>query len=87
MVSVLRAFEHAGLEYVLNGATAMGFHGVIRATEDVDILIQASAENVERLRAAFRDVYGPDPHVEEIYWGCTPLYATTPRPATSTSTC
>jgi hypothetical protein len=34
---VLRAFEAAGLEYVLIGATAMAFHGVIRATADLAI--------------------------------------------------
>lgn len=37
---VLRAFEYAGLEYVLIGATAMGFHGVVRATEDLDLFIR-----------------------------------------------
>ena len=30
ILRVLRAFEEAGLEYVLIGATAMGFHGVVR---------------------------------------------------------
>src|SRR5579864_5463705 len=41
LVRVLRAFEAAGLEYVLIGATAMGFHGLVRATEDVDLFIRA----------------------------------------------
>ena len=63
---MLRAFESAGLEYVLIGATAMGVHGVVRATEDVDLFIRASRENVERLRQALRDVYRHDPHIEEI---------------------
>ena len=66
ILRVLRAFESAGLEYVLIGATAMGVHGVVRATEDVDLFIRASPENVERLRQALRDVYGRDPHIEEI---------------------
>lgn len=35
VIRVLRAFEEAGLEYVLIGAAAMGIHGVIRATEDL----------------------------------------------------
>ena len=39
ILRVLRAFEAAGLEYVLIGATAMGFHGVVRATEDIDLVI------------------------------------------------
>jgi hypothetical protein len=30
----------SGLEYVLIGATVMGFHGLVRATEDVDLLIR-----------------------------------------------
>ncbi len=66
MPAVLRAFEAVGLEYVLIGATAMGFHGVVRATEDIDLLIRATPENVERLRAAFRAVYSDDPNVADI---------------------
>jgi len=66
MLRVLRAFEAAGLDYVLIGATAMGFHGLVRATEDVDFFVRATVDNIERLRAAFRDAYAGDPHVEEI---------------------
>jgi hypothetical protein len=66
ILRVLRAFEASGLEYVLIGATAMGFHGVVRATEDLDLFIRATAENVERLRAALRASYADDPSIEEI---------------------
>jgi nucleotidyltransferase AbiEii toxin of type IV toxin-antitoxin system len=66
IIRVLKAFEATGLEYVLIGATAMGFHGLVRATEDVDIFIRATRENVERLRAALRQVYADDPHINEI---------------------
>jgi hypothetical protein len=66
IIRVLRAFEASGLEYMLIGATAMGFHGLVRATEDVDLVIRATAENVERLRVALREVYDGDPHIEEI---------------------
>jgi hypothetical protein len=66
ILRVLRAFEASGLEYVLIGATAMGFHGLVRATEDLDLFIRATAENVERLRAALRAAYADDPHIEEI---------------------
>jgi hypothetical protein len=66
ILRVLRAFEAAGLEYVLIGATAMGFHGVVRATEDLDLFIRATAENVERLRTALRASYDNDPHIDEI---------------------
>ena len=63
---VLRAFDREGLEYVLIGAAAMGFHGVVRATEDLDLFIKATAENVERLKRAFRATYADDPNIDEI---------------------
>lgn len=66
MIRVLRAFQQEGLEYVLIGAAAMGFHGLVRATEDLDIFIRATSENVERLKRAFRAAYDGDPNVEEI---------------------
>jgi len=66
MLRVLRAFEQQGLEYVLIGAAAMGFHGLVRATEDLDIFVRATPENVERLKRAFRAAYDGDPSVEEI---------------------
>jgi len=63
---VLRAFELAGLEYVLIGATAMGLHGLVRATEDVDLFIKATPDNVERLRKALSAAYDNDPSISDI---------------------
>ena len=66
IIRIFRAFEASGLEYVLIGASAMGFHGLVRATEDLDLFIRATPENVERLRTALREVYEGDPHIDEI---------------------
>jgi hypothetical protein len=66
MLSVLRAFETTGLEYVLIGATAMGLHGIVRATEDLDLMIRATSENIERLRRALRSIYSEDANIDEI---------------------
>jgi len=66
MLRVLRAFDREGLEYVLIGAAAMGFHGLVRATEDLDLFIRAAPENIERLKRALRAVYDDDPNVDEI---------------------
>ena len=66
LLRVLRDFEAEGLEYVLIGATAMGFHGVIRATEDVDLFVRATPDNIERLRRALREAYAGDPQIDEI---------------------
>ena len=46
LVRVLRASEAESLEHVLIGATAMGFHGVVRATEDVDLFIRSHVEEI-----------------------------------------
>ncbi len=66
MLRALRALGDQNVEYVLIGAAAMGVHGVVRATEDLDIFIRATRENVTRLQAALRVVYGADPHIDEI---------------------
>jgi acylphosphatase len=66
MMRVLQALETEGVRYVLIGAAAMGVHGLVRATEDLDIVIQATADNVERLRRAFRSAYDGDPNIDEI---------------------
>jgi hypothetical protein len=66
LLKMLRSFEEQNLEYVLIGATAMGLHGLVRATEDVDLLICPTPENVERLRRALRVAYSGDPNVDDI---------------------
>jgi acylphosphatase len=66
LLKLLRSFETDELEYVLIGATAMGLHGIIRATEDVDLLVRATPENLARLREALRSVYPGDVSIEEI---------------------
>lgn len=66
MLRVLKAFEDEELEYVLIGATALAMHGIVRATEDVDFFIRATADNVERLKRALGTVYADDPNLEEI---------------------
>jgi hypothetical protein len=63
---VLASLEREGVDYVLVGGAAVNFHGLVRATEDLDIFVQPSAENVERLRRALRAVFQDDPSIEEI---------------------
>jgi predicted nucleotidyltransferase len=58
---VLRASESAGLEYVLIGATAMGFHGVVRATEDLDLLGEYPAMRYYPPTGDLYDARHPDP--------------------------
>jgi Nucleotidyl transferase AbiEii toxin, Type IV TA system len=65
LVRLLGAFEKEQVDYVLIGGTAVNLHGIVRATEDVDIFLRPTADNVERLRRALRDVYD-DPSIDEI---------------------
>lgn len=62
---VLSALERHQVRYVVIGGIAMNLHGLARFTEDLDIFIQPSAENIELLRTALKDVYS-DPHISEI---------------------
>ena len=46
---VFRSFQQYELKYVVIGGIATVLHGVPRATFDLDILIEASPENAQRL--------------------------------------
>lgn len=54
-----------GVEYIVFGGMAVNFHGVIRATEDYDIFLRPTSENVARLKRALHAVWD-DPAIDEI---------------------
>jgi hypothetical protein len=62
---VLAALEARGVNYALFGATALNLHGLVRATEDLDVFVEPTPENIERLRAALNDVFD-DPHLADL---------------------
>jgi hypothetical protein len=62
---VLGAFEREGVDYVLIGGGAVNVHGLIRATEDIDVMVAPTPANVERLKAALRSIWD-DPCIDEI---------------------
>jgi hypothetical protein len=66
ILRVFRAFEQEELEYVLIGAAAMGFHGLVRATEDLDVVIRATSANIDRLKRSLRSAYDNDPNIDQI---------------------
>lgn len=49
---IARHFEEAGVEYALVGGYALAAHGFNRFTEDIDVLVNPSAENARRWIAA-----------------------------------
>ena len=52
LVSLCKALNDEGVRYVLIGGFAVILHGFVRATKDVDLLVDASSENVRRLKRA-----------------------------------
>ena len=62
---VLSAFERERVDYVIFGAVALNLQGLARATEDLDIFVAPTEENIRRLRAALATVFD-DPHIQEI---------------------
>lgn len=54
LVRICRALNAAQARYLLIGGFAVIAHGGARTTKDIDLLIDASAENVNRVRQALR---------------------------------
>ena len=52
------------VRYVLIGGFAVILHGFVRATKDIDLLVDASAENVQRLKRAM--AFLPDKAIDLI---------------------
>lgn len=53
---IFEALERHGVEYLTIGGVAVNVHGHVRNTRDVDVLIEWSAENMQRLAAALADL-------------------------------
>lgn len=49
LLRVCQLLNEAGARYLICGAQACILHGLVRTTEDVDILVQASEENCRRV--------------------------------------
>ena len=62
---LLDALHRRDVEYVLVDGVALNLHGIVRATEDIDLFVRAEEANVERLKDALREVWN-DPSIDEI---------------------
>lgn len=63
--ALITALETHGVEYVVIGAAALNALGIVRATEDIDIMVRPSADNVARLRGALGSLWD-DPDIAQI---------------------
>lgn len=73
-----RMLNAHGVKYIMVGGLATRFHGYNRATDDLDIWIEDSLENRQRLRKAFAALqYGDFASIETMQFvpGWTSFYA------------
>jgi len=61
-----RELKNQGVDYVLVGALGMTVHGIVRATQDVDILLNPEKDNVSRMRIALKRLFPEDASIDEI---------------------
>jgi hypothetical protein len=65
LLAVIDALNRHGVEYVLIGGGALNVHGLVRATEDLDLVIAPTANNVESLKSALRSIWS-DPEIDRL---------------------
>lgn len=65
VLDIVRALNAAGVQYVIVGGVALNFHGLPRATADVDLFVAPNEGNVASLRKALDSVFH-DPEIQEI---------------------
>lgn len=65
ILRVLASFERNEVEYVLIDGLALELHGLGRPTQDADLFVRPTSENVSRIRQALKQVYS-DESIEEI---------------------
>ena len=56
LLTVCRLLNAAGVRYVIVGGFALALHGAVRATKDVDVLIEPTLDNVRRALEALANL-------------------------------
>ena len=65
-LSLLESLEEEGVEYIIVGGVALNLHGLIRATEDIDLFVRPEPDNIEKLKRALRRIW-KDPEIDRIH--------------------
>ena len=64
LIKLCASLNSQGSKYIVIGGMAMNQHGMLRATEDIDLLVESSRENQEKVRKALEVL--PDKAVREM---------------------
>lgn len=73
-VRICDTFNKYEVKYVVIGGFAIIIHGLPRTTEDIDLFVENSVENIEKLKSALKSLYN-DPSIDEITSGDLQEYA------------
>lgn len=63
-LKICRSLNLIGAEYIVVGGMAIIHHGYLRTTEDIDLLINSSSDNLNRIKKAL--AFLPDKAIEEV---------------------
>lgn len=63
---LLAAFAAANVRYLLTGGYAVGVHDRPRTTKDLDLLLDATPENIHRACTALADFGAPESIVSDL---------------------
>lgn len=64
VLGVCRLLQQHQVKYILVGACACGLHGMVRSTQDVDLLVEPSPDNLQRTIEALSEL--PDHAAREL---------------------
>lgn len=64
LIALCRALNEAQAQYLVIGGFAINYHGYIRATEDIDLLVASDLENQRRTKQALEIL--PDQAIREL---------------------
>lgn len=64
--ALISALNEHQVEFIIVGAYAVGYHGYLRATEDMDVLVNPIPRNAARVSAALKDFNGVEVDPAEI---------------------
>lgn len=59
-LGLMTSFDKNDVEYIVIGGLAINLHGFARNTEDIDLFIQPSRENIENLRNSLFEIFHDD---------------------------
>jgi hypothetical protein len=71
--SLLTTLSRSGLRFVVLGGIAVGVHGYVRATKDLDVCPDPAPDNVQTLALVLRDLEAQQLEVEDFAPGELPF--------------